>query len=58
MKKKYSKPQAINAGEKINSGALTGAAYMLARAATKAMKGHIDLKAGADTPKTLQQGGW
>ena len=60
MKKKYSTPKVINAGEKINSGvpgAVLGAAYMIGRAVTAAMKGHIDLKAGADTPKTLQQGG-
>ena len=57
MKKKYRTPKVVNMPEEINNGvpgALTGAAHMVARAVAKAAKGHIDLAAGADAPKTLQ----
>ena|GEM_PF-3744664 len=54
MKKKYRTPKVVNMPEAIHSGALTGAAWMLARAAAKALKGHIDLKAGMDGARTLQ----
>ena len=57
MKKKYSAPKIIDTVEKLNAGvpgALLGAAYMIGRAVAAAMKGHIDLKAGSDKPKTLQ----
>ncbi|MBR1729471.1 MAG: hypothetical protein IJ728_08110 [Selenomonadaceae bacterium] len=57
MKKKYSVPKVINMPQEIQSGvpgALLGAAYMIGRAVTAAVKGHIDLKAGMNEPKTLQ----
>ena len=61
MKKKYSTPKAVDAGEKINGGvpgAVTGAVHMVGRAVTAALKGHIDLKAETEkNPKTLQQRG-
>lgn len=57
MKKTYRKPKAINVPQEINGGvpgALLGAAYMIGRAVAAAAKGHINLVAGADKPKTLQ----
>lgn len=54
MKKKYRTPKVVNMPETVHTGALTGAAWMLARAAAKALKGHIDLKAGMDGARTLQ----
>lgn len=61
MKKPYKTPKVISVGEKINGGvpgALLGAAYMIGRAVTAAVKGHIDLKAETEkNPKTLQQRG-
>lgn len=55
MKKKtYRTPKVINMSQEVHTGALTGAAWMIARAVAKAAKGHIDLVAGADEPKTLQ----
>lgn len=57
MKKEYRKPTVENFNENVNAGvpgAMWGAALMVARALAKAMKGGIDLTAGADTPKLLQ----
>ncbi len=57
MKKKYRSPKIVNMSQEIYTGvagALTGAAWMIARAVAKAVKGHVDVKAGTDTPKTLQ----
>lgn len=56
MKKKYRTPKVVNMPEEINNGvpAVVGAALIFARAMAKADKGHIDLAAGADEPKTLQ----
>ena len=56
-KKKYRTPKAVNMPQEINGGvpgALLGAAYMVGRAVAAAAKGHINLIAGADEPKTLQ----
>ncbi len=58
MKKKYRTPKVINMSDEMNNG-VPGALIMrpalfLARAVAKAAKGHIDLAAGADAPKTLQ----
>lgn len=56
-KRKYSKPRAVIFTEQIQGdvrGALWGAALMVGRALSKAMKGGIDLTSGADKPKTLQ----
>jgi hypothetical protein len=57
-KKKYQKPQAINFENEINAGvpgALKGAAYMVGRALAKAMKGGIELTAGTNGPRILQE---
>ena len=57
MKKKYRTPKVVNMPEEMHGGvpgAVMGVALMVARAVAKAAKGHIDLAAGADAPKTLQ----
>ena len=58
MKKSYQKPEVVSFDENVNGGvpgAVWGAALMVGRAVAKAMKGGIDLVAGADSPKTLQK---
>ena len=57
MKKKYRTPKAVNLPQEVHNGvpgAVLGAVLLIARAVAKAVKGHIDVKAGADLPKTLQ----
>jgi len=58
-KKKYQKPRSVNVLENVENaggivGAVTGAARMVARAATKAVKGGIDLTAEGVRPRSLQ----
>lgn len=58
MKKQYQPPKVTNIPEKINQDAphaIYAAALMVGRALTKAMKGGIDVSAGADSPHTLQE---
>lgn len=58
MKKQYDSPKVISFTEELNGGvpgALWGAALMVGRALAAAMKGGIDLSAGIEYPKTLQQ---
>ena len=57
-KRAYTTPKAVIFAERIQNGvpgALYGAALMVGRALVKAMKGGIDMTAGADSPKILQQ---
>lgn len=58
-KKKYQKPRSVNVSENVENaggivGALNGAARMVARSATKAVKGGIDLTAEGSRPRSLQ----
>ena len=57
MKKKYRTPKAVDMPNEIHNGvpmAIWAAVLLIARAVAAAVKGHIDVKAGADAPKTLQ----
>ena len=57
MKKKYQTPKIVNMPGEMHGGvpgAVWGAVLLIARAVAAAIKGHIDLIAGTDAPKTLQ----
>ncbi len=56
-KKKYQKPISVNVAHNIEAGiggAINAAVRMVARSATKAMKGGIDLTAEVSQARTLQ----